>query len=70
MTEPADIRRAFEQGKLAGFPAIEGAHCLGKRGKHTQQQRLDRIDELFNKFGVRCITLTHFTRNDAATSAS
>ena len=65
--EPADIRSAFKQGKLAGFPAIEGVHCLGKSGKHTQQQRLDRIDELFNKFGVRCITLTHFTRNDVAT---
>ena len=68
--EPADIRSAFKQGKLAGFPAVEGVHCLGKPGKQTRQQRLDRIAELFNKFCVRCITLTHFTRNDAATSAS
>ena len=70
MTEPADIRRAFEQGNLAGFPAIEGVHCLGKPGKQTQQQRLDRIAEFFNEFGVRYFTLAHFTRNDAATSAS
>ncbi len=68
--EPADIRSAFKQGKLAGFPAIEGVHCLGKPGKQTQQQRLDRIDEFFNEFGVRYFTLAHFTRNDAATSAS
>jgi len=68
--EPADIRSAFKHGKLAGFPVIEGVHCLGKQGKHTRQQRLDRIDELFNKFGVRCTNLTHFTGNDAATSAS
>ena len=31
--EPADIRTAFKQGKLAGFPVIEGVHCLGKPGK-------------------------------------
>jgi microsomal dipeptidase-like Zn-dependent dipeptidase len=68
-TEPADIRSAY-QGKLAGFPAIEGAHCLGKQGKHTRQQQLDRIAELFNEFGVRYFALTHFTRNDPATSAS
>lgn len=67
--EPADIRRAFEQRKLAGFPVVEGVHCLGKPGKETRQKRLDRIDELFNKSGVRTFTLTHFTRNDAATSS-
>ena len=66
-TEPADIRRAFKQGKLAGFPVIEGVHCLGKPGKETQQQRLDRIAELYTKFGVRYFTLTHFTHNDVAT---
>ena len=69
-TEPADIRSAFKQGKLAGFPAIEGAHCLGKRGKHTRQQRLDRIDELLINLACDYFTLTHFTRNDDATSAS
>ena len=69
-TEAADIRSAFKQGKLAGFPVNRRVHCLGKPERHTRQQRLDRIDELFNKFGVRCITLTHFTRNDAATSAA
>jgi len=43
--EPADIRSAFKQGKLAGFPAVEGVHCLGTPGKENQHQRLDRIDE-------------------------
>ena len=68
--EPADIRRAYKQGRLARFPAVEGVHCLGTPGKENQHQRLGRIAELFNKFGVRCITLTHFTGNDAATSPS
>ena len=68
--EPVNIRRAFKQGKLAGFPAVEGVHCLGKPGKHAQQQRLDRIDELLINLACAYFTLTHFTRNDAATSAS
>lgn len=64
---PEDVRRAFQQGKLAGFLGVEGAHCLGGGGKKTINKRIDRIGELFKNFGVRYLTLAHFSKNDFAT---
>jgi membrane dipeptidase len=67
---PEDIRQAFKQGKLAGFTGVEGGHCLGKGGKMTQKTRIDRIEELFKTYGVRYLTLAHFSKNDAATPST
>jgi membrane dipeptidase len=64
---PQDIHQAFKKGKLAGFLGVEGAHCLGKGGKKTMKIRLDRVEELFESYGVRYLTLAHFSKNDAAT---
>ncbi|MFQ6113915.1 MAG: dipeptidase [bacterium] len=64
---PEDIKHAFKEGKLSGFLGVEGAHCLGKGGKQTMKKRLDRIEELFETYGVRYLTLAHFSKNDAAT---
>ena len=45
-------------GKLALSPGVEGAHMLGGR--------LDRVAEL-RQMGVSYLTLTHFSKNSAAT---
>jgi len=66
-TQPEDIRTAFSQNKIAVFAGIEGVHCLGKGGRQTQQKRLQRLETVFANFGVRYLTLTHFSKNDAAT---
>ncbi len=55
-----DVRRAKAEGRLAGFPGCEGAHIL--------DGRLERIAELRRR-NVRYLTLTHFSKNAAATSA-
>ncbi|RMF56453.1 MAG: hypothetical protein D6743_20265, partial [Calditrichaeota bacterium] len=41
---PRDIRTAFRSRKLAGFPGVEGAHCLG--GTRITK-RIDRLADLF-----------------------
>lgn len=64
---PEQIRQAFREGKLAGFLGVEGAHCLGEGGQETMKIRLDRVEELFETYGVRYLTLAHFSKNDAAT---
>jgi len=56
--ERADWRRAVEQGKLALAPGVEGAHMLN--GK------LGRVEDL-RKRGVTYLTITHFSKNLAAT---
>ena len=66
---PEDINNAFQQGKVAAFPAVEGLHCLGKNGKATMKLRLNRLEQLRNRFHVGYLTLTHFSKNDAATPA-
>lgn len=64
---PDDVRMAAAAGKLAVLPAIEGFHCLGAGGRRNETRRLDRIEELFVKRGVRYITLAHFCPNDVVT---
>lgn len=66
---PADISRARQENKVAGFPAVEGAHCLGAGGKGSTAKRLARLDELFKKYSVRTLTLAHFSKTDVATPA-
>ncbi|MFQ5751958.1 MAG: dipeptidase, partial [bacterium] len=66
---PEDIRRAFQQKKIAAFIGVEGTHCLGQDGKQTMIMRLNRMEELYKKHGVCYLTLTHFSKNDAATPA-
>ena len=56
-TEPVDIRRAFEQASLPDFLPLKASIAWAHRGKKTSTNGLTRIAELFNKFGVRCITL-------------
>ncbi len=66
---PADLLKAQVRGVLAGFPAVEGAHCLGSGGKSNETQRLQRLRLLREEYGVGYLTLAHFSRNDAATPA-
>ena len=56
--EPADWERAAAAGKLALAPGVEGAHMLN--GK------IERVAELARRH-VAYLTLTHFSRNAAAT---
>ncbi|MFQ5771802.1 MAG: membrane dipeptidase, partial [bacterium] len=58
---PEDIRRAFQQKKIAAFIGVEGTHCLGQDGKQTMIMRLNRMEELYKKHGVCYLTLTHFS---------
>ncbi len=51
-----DFFRAREAGQVAAFLGIEGAHAL--RGK------LDLL-ERYHRWGVRYLTLTHFSANEA-----
>lgn len=67
--KPGDVMRAKAQGKLAAFPAVEGAHCLGAGGKRNARRRLQRLGLLREQYGVGYLTLAHFSRNDAATPA-
>lgn len=55
---PADWQRAAEAGKLALAPGVEGAHMLNGR--------LERVAQLAER-GVAYLTLTHFSKNAAAT---
>lgn len=57
---PADWARAMAAGKLALAPGVEGAHMLA--GK------LERVEELGRR-NVAYMTLTHFSKNSAATPA-
>jgi len=54
----SDWATARSAGLLALAPGVEGAHCLCGR--------LDRVSELARR-GVAYLTLTHFSRNSAAT---
>lgn len=56
--EPADWARAPEQNKIAIAPGVEGAHMLNGQ--------IDRVAELGRR-GVAYMTLTHFSKNAAAT---
>jgi membrane dipeptidase len=56
----ADFFRAREAGQIAAFLGIEGAHALGGR-----RALLDR----YHRWGVRYLTLTHFSANEAGTPA-
>ena len=55
---PQDWQRARDQHLLALAPGVEGAHMLGGR--------LDRVADLARR-GVAYLTLTHFSKNSAAT---
>ena len=48
------IRQAFAAGVLAGLPAVEGGHVIGRK--------LERLEALRSR-GVRILTLTHFIAN-------
>ncbi len=63
---PVDFVTARELRKIACFPDIEGAHCLGTA---PGALRLQRLATLYNDYSVRCLTLTHFSKNAAATPA-
>lgn len=56
--EPADWDRAHSHGRLAMAPGVEGAHMLNGQ--------LDRVAELAKR-QVAYMTLTHFSKNAAAT---
>lgn len=55
---PSDWANARTAGKLALAPGVEGAHML--------DGRLERVEELARR-NVAYMTLTHFSRNSAAT---
>jgi membrane dipeptidase len=55
-----DFFRARQQGQVAAFLGIEGAHALGGR--------LDLLDRYY-RWGVRYLTLVHFSANAAAAPA-
>ncbi|MFW5966133.1 MAG: dipeptidase [Persicimonas sp.] len=55
---PSDWQRAARKGLLALAPGVEGAHMLA--GK------LERVERLAER-GVAYLTLTHFSKNSAAT---
>jgi membrane dipeptidase len=55
-----DIRRAKEQGAIGAFLGVEGAHALGGR--------IDMLDRYY-AWGVRYLTLAHFSANRAASPA-
>ncbi len=65
-TDPDALLQAHASGQIGCFAGVEGTHCLGAAGAKNQQRRLDRIQVLFEKHHVRYLTLTHFSRNDAA----
>ena len=54
----SDWQRAEEEGKLGLVPGVEGAHMLNGQ--------LDRVSELAEA-SVAYLTLTHFSKNSAAT---
>jgi len=56
--KPQDWLRARDEKKLALAPGVEGAHMLNGR--------LDRVETL-KKRGVTYMTITHFSKNAAAT---
>jgi membrane dipeptidase len=58
---PEDVYQAKEDSKIAGFPGVEGVHCL----QGSQEEQFRQIETLFNDGGVRYITLHHLTGNDA-----
>lgn len=58
--QPADWDRAAAEGKLGIAPGVEGAHML--------DGRIERVEELGRR-GVAYMTLTHFSKNSAATPA-
>lgn len=58
--EPADWLRARETGRIALQPGVEGAHMLNAR--------LERVAELAARHPAY-LTLTHFSKNAAATPA-
>jgi membrane dipeptidase len=55
-----DFMRARQAGQLAAFLGIEGAHAL--------DGKMDLLDR-FYRWGVRYLTLTHFSSNPAAVPA-
>lgn len=55
---PGDWRRAADAGQLGVAPGVEGAHMLNGR--------LDRVEALA-ELDVTYLTLTHFSKNSAAT---
>ncbi len=59
-TTADQITEAWRQGRIAAFPAIEGAHVL--------EGRLENIDRFYDR-GVRIVTLTHFISNGIADAA-
>lgn len=56
--EPSDWERAAQTNKLALAPGVEGAHMLNAK--------IERVEELARRH-VAYLTLTHFSRNAAAT---
>ncbi len=56
----ADFLEARESGQVAAFLGIEGAHALCGR--------LDLLD-LYHRWGIRYLTLAHFSANEAAVPA-
>ena len=55
-----DLREARSHGRIGAFLGIEGAHALGGR--------MDLID-LYYQWGVRYLTLVHFSANEASSPA-
>ena len=58
VTDPSDWRTAIEENRLALGPGVEGVHMLNGR--------VDRIEELAAR-SVQYLTITHFSKNLAAT---
>lgn len=56
----ADFLQARQAGEVAAFLGIEGAHAL--------HGRLDLLDR-YHRWGVRYLTLTHFSANEAGAPA-
>lgn len=55
-----DVERAHADNRLAVMPGLEGAHLLGRDLEHLYEAR---------KLGAVYMTLTHFSKNAAATPA-
>lgn len=61
---PDDLMRVKEHGGLAGFATLEGWQLLGLP-ELSLEERLGRLREARERYGVRSLTLNHHTPNDA-----
>lgn len=60
---PEEVNQAQKEGATSIILSIEGAHVLGRLGKRTRSQRLERL-ELLGATGLAYLTLNHYSNTD------